>query len=240
MLFTQSGWSAERLLLVTIQRINDVFNAPTATGPTPEHEPDYEAFAHLADRFHRLQLAGLIGLNWEMKEHEKDPPGRNPHFWVRQPANLKSHLAADVAAVRRDLDLAPGRDDFQLTAFPFERQRTEVGMRCRSLLGVLYFLSQSVELPAPDVQAGLATVTLDDHGRPFDWSKVTGRVMTIHSQKERPEKAYVAVRYRGSWFYIADDDPRSKATFSLLNILFSLQAATGKNESPLLTLPVGD
>jgi len=240
MLFAQSGWSAERLLLVTVQRINDVFNAPTATGPTPEREPDYEAFADLADRFHRLQLAGLIGLNWEMKEHEKDPPGRNPHFWVRQPADPKSHLAADVAAVRRDLDLAPGRDDFQLTAFPFERQRTEVGVRCRSLLGVLYFLSQSVELPTPDVQAGLATVTLDDHGRPFDWSKVTGRVMAIHSQKERPEKAYVAVRYRGSWFYIADNDQRSKATFSLLNILFSLQAATGKDESPLLTLPVGD
>ena len=57
-------------------------------------------------------------------------------------------------------------------------------MRCRSLLGVLYFLSQSVELPAPDVQAGLVTVTEDDDGQPFDWSKVTGKVMTIHSQKD--------------------------------------------------------
>jgi hypothetical protein len=240
MLFAQSGWSAERLLLVAVQRINDVFNAPTATGPTPEREPEYEAFADLADRFQRLQLAGLIGLNWETREHEKQPPGRNPRFWVRPAADPTSQLAADVATVRRYLDLEPGRDDFQLTAFPFDRQRNEVGVRCRSLLAVLYFLSQSVELPAPDIQAGLATVTRDDHGRPFDWSKITGRVMTIHSQKERPEKAYVAVRYRGSWFYIADDDQRSKSTFSLLHILFSLQAATGKGGSPILTLPVGD
>ena len=112
-------------------------------------------------------------------------------------------------------------------------------MRCRSLLGVLYFLSQSVEPPAPDVRAGLVTVTKDDNGQPFDWSKVTGKVMSIHSQKEPPQKAYVAVQHRGWWFYIADDDQSSKAAFSLVNILFSLQSATGKGRSPLLTLPVG-
>ena len=70
-------------------------------------------------------------------------------------------------------------------------------------------------------------------------AKVTGRVMAIHSQKQRPENAYVAVQHRGWWFYIADDDPSAKATFSLLNILFSLQAASGQGRSPLLTLPVG-
>jgi hypothetical protein len=239
MLFEQSGWSAERLLLVAVQRVNDVFNAPTAGGPTPERMPAYEAFADFAERFHRLQSAGLIGLNWERREHEKQPPGRNPRFWLRQPPDSRSPLGADVAAVRRYLDLEPGRNDFTLTAFPFERRPSEVGVRCRSLLGVLYFLSQAVEPPAPDVQAGLVTITKDDQGRPFDWSKVTGKVMTVHSQKERPERAYVAVQHRGWWFYIADDDQSSKATFSLVNILFSLQAATGKGRSPLLTLPVG-
>jgi len=47
------------------------------------------------------------------------------------------------------------------------------------------------------------------------------------------------VQYRGWWFYIADDDQGSKSTFGLLNILFSLQAESGKGGSPLLTLPVG-
>jgi len=36
------------------------------------------------------------------------------------------------------------------------------------------------------------------------------------------EKAYAAVRYRDWWIYIADDDQSSKATFCLLNILYSL------------------
>jgi hypothetical protein len=90
MLFEQAGWSAERLLLVAIQRMNDVFNAPTATGPTPERKPDYEAFGDLAERFQRLRLAGLIGLNWEARERETDPPGPNPHFWIRAPARSPS------------------------------------------------------------------------------------------------------------------------------------------------------
>jgi hypothetical protein len=68
---------------------------------------------------------------------------------------------------------------------------------------------------------------------------VTSKVMTIHSQKERPRSAYIAVQHRGWWFYIADDDQSSKTTFSLLNILFSLQAATGKGKAPLLTLGIG-
>ena len=68
---------------------------------------------------------------------------------------------------------------------------------------------------------------------------MTGKVMTIHSQEEEPQRAYLAVQHRGWWFYIADDDQTSKTTFSLLNILFSLQSASGKGKSPLLTLPVG-
>jgi hypothetical protein len=103
----------------------------------------------------------------------------------------------------------------------------------------MYFLSQSVQLPSVDVESGLATVTKDDDGRPFDWAQVTGRVMTIRSQSSRPERAAVAVPYRGWWFYIGDDDQTSKSTFSLLNILFSLQSSSGEGKSPLLTIPVG-
>jgi hypothetical protein len=239
MLFEQGGWSADRLLLLTVQRVNDVFNAPTAGGPTPLRKPDYEAFTELAERLERLREAGLMGLNWEQKEHETDVPGRNPRVWIHQPANPRSPLAADVAAVRRALDLEPGRDEFVLTSFPYQRKPSEIGLRCRSLLGVLYFLSQSVEVPPQDAQAGLVTITEDDNGRPFDWSLITRKIMTIHSQEKRPDNAFIAVQHRGSWFYIADDDQTSKATWGLLNILFALQSAGAQGKSPLLTLPIG-
>lgn len=238
MLFVQTGWSAERLLLMIVQRVNDLFNAPTATGPTPEHPPDYEAFADFATRFHRLYEAQLIGLNWEMKQGETDAPGQNSTFWIRAPADPRSPLAADVAAVRRYLDLERGREEFELTAFPFRRHPNQLGIRCRSLLAVLYFLAESVQTPPEHIEAGLVAVTRDENGQPFDWSKVMGDIMTIHSQRDFPDKAFVAVRHRGFWFYVADADQSSKATFGLLNLLFSLQSATGSGKSPLLTLPV--
>lgn len=78
MLFEQAGWSAERLLLVAVQRVNDVYNARSATGPTPVRAPDYETFGDFALRFERLRLAGLVGVDWEKKERETDPPGRDP------------------------------------------------------------------------------------------------------------------------------------------------------------------
>ena len=196
-------------------------------------------FDDFAERFERLRAAELIGVNWDKKEREKEPPGRDPHFWLRSPQDPHSPLVEDLAIVRRELGLEPGRDDFRLTAFPFRRQPNEVGIRCRSLLGILYFLSQAVQLPADHVRAGLGTITQDESGQPFDWSKLMNKVMRIRSQKERPENAYVAVQHRGWWFYIADDDQNSKATFSLLNILFSLQSASEKGKSPLLTLPLG-
>lgn len=239
MLFNQSGWGEERLLLVAVQRINNVFNARTATGPTPETRPDYEVFHELAERLNRLHLAGLTGLNWEMRESEKEPPGRNPVFWLHSPADSNSPLATDVAVVRRMLELEPGQEEFRLTAFPFNRQPGDVGMRCRSLLGVLCFLSCAVEVPRAHLESGVATVTRDESGQPFDWVKVTGKVLAIHSQPSRPSDASVAVKHRGWWFCIRDDDQRSKATFSMLNLLFSLQSASAKGKSPVLTLPVG-
>jgi hypothetical protein len=239
MLFSQSGWSVERLFLIAVLRVNDLFNAISVTGPTPRHKPAYEPFLEFTEHFRALQKAGLIGLDWERKGHETNAPGRDPRFWIRMPADTNSALAAEVLAVRRALDLPPGASEFTLSAFPYRRQPTEVGIRCRSLMGILYFLSTAVEPPAPHLQAGLVTLTSDEHGQPFDWSKFTGTVLAIHSQKDHPANAAVAVKHRGWWFYIADNDANSKITFSLLNTLFQLQATTGTGKSPLLTLPVG-
>jgi hypothetical protein len=50
--------------------------------------------------------------------------------------------------------------------------------------------------------------------------------------------AYVAVKYRGHWFYIEDSDLPSKTTFALLNTVLALQAGGVPSTGPVLTLPV--
>ena len=47
------------------------------------------------------------------------------------------------------------------------------------------------------------------------------------------------MRYEGSYFYIARDDTESKESFTLLFVLFTLNAGEKPTTSPLLTLPIG-
>ena len=105
-------------------------------------------------------------------------------------------------------------------------------------MGSLFYVSQSVEVPPDDERAKRVTISRDAEGNRFDWREVTGGLVHIHSSKKKPQDAYLAVHYRGSWFYIEDSDLTSKSTFSLLMQLFALQAGEIKSTGPILTLPV--
>jgi hypothetical protein len=109
----------------------------------------------------------------------------------------------------------------------------------RSLMGTLYFLSNAVEVPDDHGERGLVTTTLDEAGQPFDWTRVTGDLLRVHSQTWPPVGAAVAVQHRGHWFYIDDTDLNSKSTFALLSQLFALQAGGAESTTPVLTLPIG-
>ena len=234
MLFLQSGWHMDRLLVVCMARINDVYNATVGTAPNPDTKPDFQEFLAVAHAFRRLQVAGLIGLNWE--HTAKD---RIPHFWLKAPSNPSSPYTADIAFIKKSLGLPADEMTFDLTAFPYDRKPNEVGMRTRSLLGILYFLGESIEVPAEHLQARLAVLSTETGGQPSDWSILLDNIMRIHAQKEKPANAAAAVHYRDYWFYIADDDSHSKATFSLVNYLYFLQSASSEGKTPLITLPVG-
>src|SRR6266581_7059239 len=113
MLFEQSGWSAERLLLVAVQRVNDVFNAPArsrnAPGLRSPRGPGRTSATAAARRRRRPQLGAAL--------RREAAPGRNPRFWLRPPDDSRSPLTGDVAAVRWLLGLQPGKDELTLTAF---------------------------------------------------------------------------------------------------------------------------
>ena len=69
-------------------------------------------------------------------------------------------------------------------------------------------------------------------------SEATG---TVHASKAHkpPRTAYVAVKYRGYWFYIDDRDAASKATLALMMQLARLDFTRQQPGAPQLTLPVG-
>jgi hypothetical protein len=115
----------------------------------------------------------------------------------------------------------------------------ELVVETRSLLGILFFLSQGVEVPWRDREVGKVMTTSDETGQPFDWQQVVGDLFAVKSLPAQPSQATVAIRYRGNWFYIADTDLESKATFALVTQLLALQSGKVQGVVPMLTLPLG-
>ncbi len=230
LLLYHSGWSVERIFRVCLQSINGVRNAPGASGPTPDYVPKYKKFREVVSLFRKLQLKRVLDMGQIPSEDPNNPiveiridEGALEYEEVKQLCDLLvlergTHfpLYSEVGAKRKD----------RITTVP------------RSLMGSLFYVSQSVEVPPEDELAKRVTISRDEEGNRFNWREVTGELMHIYSSRKRPHNAYLAIHYRGSWFYIEDSDLTSKSTFSLLMQLFALQAGEIKSTGPILTLPV--
>jgi hypothetical protein len=278
-LIAESGWRSDRLLALTVEEINGVENAPTASGPTPDTAPRYRDFAEALLLMRKLVDEGLLDSGYETRrDHHSSPlaasqisgddtvgaiqagvefevlsDGRVQLTSERRVLVMRFHPGAaastDAQRLRELLNLERDRQLFQAVALEdsgFDRDEADerhryIALNTRSLTGVLYFAANGIDVPQAHLEAGYATTTLDSEGRPFDWSQVLGKFFRVRSSDSlfRPANAAVAVRYRDHWFYIADDDTSSKATFSLLSYLYVLQAGEITEEKPVLTLPVG-
>lgn len=234
LLLYHSGWSVERIFRVCLQSINGVRNAPGASGPTPDYVPKYKKFREVVDLLRQLQLKRVL----DMGHAPSDDPN-NPFVEIR--IADEAVLWDEVKQFCELLGLQQDRTHFLLTTQTGVKGKdriTTITTVPRSLMGSLFYVSQSVEVPPEDERLGRVTVTPDAKGDRFDWREVTGELMHIYSSRKRPHNAYLAIHYRGSWFYIEDSDLTSKSTFSLLMQLFALQVGEIKSTGPILTLPV--
>ncbi|NDY42686.1 hypothetical protein G3N55_07515 [Dissulfurirhabdus thermomarina] len=230
-LLCNSGWSVERVFRTCVQRMNGLRNAPSASGPTPATPPEYAGFVEATRLLRRLQQRDAVAFAFEKEAGAFVPVLR------------LAPAAAGVAEVRRLTALVgpPGPGGrYRLYGSGAGTPRAgDLVLQTRSLLGILFFLSQAVSVPEADEAAGRVTVTRGPGGEKFDWGQVVGDILRIRHSASRPAGAAVAIRYRGRWFYLDDTDLDSKSTFSLLAQLVALQSGRVERVTPLLTLPVG-
>ena len=226
-LLNSAGWSSDRLFRLLVDKMNDVGNARGADGPTPAKVPAYEEFKRLSLLLRQLSLDGLYtGAIYN-----------NQPVLVFEPEALELTQYQEFTRV---LGLNSDKLIFPVVVSARSSANNSINLQLRSLAGVMYFLSQSVQVPEEDVEVGRVTVTEDASGQPFDWQRVTDGLLVIKSSAAPPDNASVAINYRNSWFYIDDSDLDSKSTFSLLGQVYQLQAGDAKSVIPVLTLPVGN
>ena len=232
LVITQSGWSIERVFGICIERINNLTNAPRASGPTPDDPPKYKKFKRMLMLLRQLQLADLIEIG-----RGSNASSGNLVVLLKPDPNYQNVLDE----LRSLLGVTQQSNQFRISTNFLDTQEDQWNVRARSISSVLYYLSQNVKVPGKHKEAGLVTITKTKDGEEFNWDETpAGTLFKVRSSKWlKPSNAFISVPYRGTWFYIADNDLQSKSTFKLLNALFSLQAGQIKDTSPTLTLPVG-
>lgn len=247
LLLSQAGWSIARLLECCVQEIRGpgapaVRNALRAAGPTPVvlRRDEYADFKRLSRALRELQVAGALRATADQLTSaapaEDAAQTREEVLLILSPIPGTETARAQVQEM---LGLDPELSVYRLVHLRRDLDRDEIAVVGRSLMGVLFFLSQAVEVPAADETAQRVTVAVDENNQPLDWQEVTGGLLRIRVADRPPENATLRLPYRGAWFYIEDSDLQSKSTFLLLSQLFSLQAGSAGGRSPLLTVSAG-
>ena len=164
---------------------------------------------------------------------------REKSLYLRiRPPFIHSPEMAEIARIFR---LTPGLSQYRIKSelteeanakLPTPLENDTFYMNLRSVLQIMTFLSKGVCVPEEHVMSGIAPVTLDANGQPYDWTQITGGHFVVHAQKHRPRDAEVAVHYRGYWFFIAPDDVESRAALAILEIVFALQESDGQERRP--------
>jgi hypothetical protein len=221
--FIQNGWPADFLLRGCVQAVNGMYNR---VGVGHDSHPADPEFIQLVEAIVRVQKSGSLGIRME-----RDKSGDAAVLYFRKRNTERS--AADIVELQRLLGLDSSSSEFKVVYGMMPREKNEIAVLSRSMLEIMLELSSSIEVPAIHAAENRVFPALADQesvGSPK-------QLIRVRSDVNRPQDAFVTVRYRDNWFWIDDRDLYSKRTFSFLMFLFTLTETGGAPAVPVVTVP---
>lgn len=214
LMLVKSGWSFDRVFSLAVQEIDGLKNAPTASGPAPSVEPEYKDFREAVKLLRVLQREQHV-------DFAKSSSGTGIDLIFTPGAADKE----EMTKFKEMLGLNPALNRYRIIFGANSHDPDTIAMVTRPIISAMSYIGTGIEVPEADIKAGKVRRTLKKDGSPFDWQDMLGGVFRVMSSDKEPENASVVVPYRGSYFYIADNDLDTKSTFLLLSQLISLNAA---------------
>lgn len=226
-LLIRSGWSVDRVLTVAVQEMNGLSNAPSASGPSPAAEPAFRDFREATRLMRVLQSRQDF-------EISRDAGGKYAAFRFLH----GSENSAEAMQLKKLLHLSPDTHSMLLASDDHPLDGHTLVLTTRPLMAAMNYLSEAVGNAPDDVASGRVKLTMASDGHtPFDWRELFDGLFVVHEAQDPPSAADVAVRYRNHWYYIADSDLESKATFVLLTQLIALHSVPPK-DGPVLSYSI--
>jgi hypothetical protein len=232
-LFTliQAGWPADLVIGVSVWSINDLDN--DVARPSGRRHADPELI-EMFQVWRRLGRAGVLGLRAFSGE---GPEGDVVMFYrstlprdEEQSSTRREEVDADFERFRELLGLDPGVREILLTHGRVPESGNEVAVLSGSIWDIMLNLAWQFEVPPEHVESGRT-------GRGFQTEALGDTVrLDVRFSTEEPEESYVAVQVQDYWFYIDQNDSRSKRTFSFLELLLNLSETAVPDRSPVISI----
>jgi hypothetical protein len=221
----QSGWPADGVLFSAVSSINGLKNQASTIQGTAPPEPD---FLRALALIRKIQLAGGVALRVQQDAQKQ----QTTILALRRP-DIAPETMEESVELRRLLRLSPDASEFKLVFGATAADDKEVAVVTRSIIQLMATMAANVEVPAKDLAEHRAAPGVES----MPAGQESLRLIQIHSSKSSPPNAFVAVNYRGQWFWIDDCDLKSKRTFSFMMLLFTLAETGEKEPLPLITIP---
>ena len=204
--------------------------------------PSYKKFFECLHLLRHFQAVGQLKIGVRYIPSSQNPISKDEEgnerpntIQISFPVNGEdSHRLADLL---EGVKKSEGR--YVLNMRQAYNESAEIGIMTRSLLSTMYYLSLGIDVPRRDINAGTVAMTKNSDGSLFDWREVVGDLFIVKTSPHYPQNAYLAVAYRGNWFYIDDSDVNSKRTFVLLQQIYNLQSRQQERDTPILSIPLG-
>jgi hypothetical protein len=185
-------------------------------------------FVRLTQLLYELQQANALQIRIE---RTKDGETVNIGF---PPAGIAADVAAKIVEVRSILRLVRPAQGYVVRYGGYSGKTDEIAIVTRSMLQVMLELGVVAQVPETDVAAGRATPGSTSN-EPVGGTTLV--LLKILGGSSAPADAFVAVPYKGRWFWIADTDVRSKLIFGSVMLLFSISDVGVKSQPAMVTVP---
>ena len=225
----QSGWPADIVLPIAVEAVNGLRAQRSAGASQRVGDSGYYRVIQL---FKTIQNSAGLGVRVIRNDENKE---------TLVLSICGSDLPADVLAARDELagllGVQKGAGEYTVTFGEIAKNDKELAMLTRSMLSIMVVMAGQVEVPEWHISQGITVASLS--GANASATDGPRHIIAIRHGRERPVEAFVAVEYKGYWFWIDDRDFASKRIFAYLMILFSLTETSGREGLPLITIPAG-
>lgn len=217
----QAGWPADLVIRMSVTSINEMDGEIARPALSRQMEPE---LLRLFELWRTLRDESAVGVRETATE-----TGHTRITLVVKPGPLPPGTQEHLDEFLGLLGAPAGATEIPLEYGRIPSTSSSMAVMTGSIWDVMLNLAWQMEVPAEHVESGRTGPTFRSatHAQP---------PLEIRHAAEPPVDAFVAVETQGYWFYIPQEDSRSKRVFAFLQLLLSLSESDIEAVGPVVTI----